>query len=89
MKKYNWIKMLVKKITRTDCDTNQEFYYFNNHVLLQNGMRDYVNVILNNDINFSFDFDTKELVFHRHCEKCREELITSFKEIYGSINVID
>lgn len=89
MKKYNWIKMLVKKITRSDCDANQRFYYFNNKVELQSGMRDYVDVWINTDDNFSFDFDTKELVIFTGCEDFKDILINSFNEIYGSINVTD
>lgn len=89
MKKYNWIKMLVKKITRTDCEHNQNFYYFNNTIELQSGMRDYVDVWINNDNNFSFDFDTKELVIFMACEYIKNILISSFKEIYGRIKVVE
>lgn len=89
MKKYNWIKMLVKKITRTDCDTNQSFYYFNNIVELQSGMRNYVDVWINHNNNFSFDFDTKELVIFTGCEDFKYILISSFKEIYGCITITD
>lgn len=87
MKKYNWIKMLVNKITRTDCNTNQNFYYFNNKIELQSGMRNYVDVWINTNDNFSFDFDTKELVFFTGCEDFKDILISSFNEIYGRIKV--
>lgn len=89
MKKYNWIKMLVRKITRTDCNTNQNFYYFNNKIELQSGMRGYVDVWVNNDSNFSFDFDTKELVIFTGCEDFKDILINSFNEIYGRIKVVN
>lgn len=89
MKKYKWIKMLVKKITRSDCDANQRFYYFNNKVELQSGMRDYVDVWINDSDNFSFDFDTKELVISMGCEDFKDILISSFKEIYGRIKVVE
>lgn len=89
MKKYNWIKMLVKKITRTDCNTNQNFYYFNNKIELQSGMRGYVDVWINTNDNFSFDFDTKELVIFTGCEDFKDILINSFNEIYGRIKVVN
>lgn len=91
-KTYKWLARLIDKITKSDCPNNNFFLYYGREVNLQSGTRDYVSVTISEDdrgwkvnqISFSFDFWTKELVFtgYNNYDE-RDAIINAFKEIYN------
>jgi hypothetical protein len=92
-KSYKWLSRLIDKITKSDCPNNNYFRYYGRIVTLQSGTRDYVSVNISeldsrgfsvNQIDFSFDFWTKELVFsgYNNYDE-RDAIINAFKGIYN------
>lgn len=91
-KTYKWLARLIDKITNKDCPNNNYFWYYGHEVILQSGTRDYVSVTIaeddrgwrKNQISFSFDYWTKELVFdsYNNYEE-RDTIIRAFKSIYN------
>ena len=97
-KSYNWLKRLVDKITKTDCPNNNYFWYYGHEVSLTSGTRDYVSVLIaeddrgwrKNQIDFSFDYWTKDLVFESYNNYDeRDAIIKAFKTYYSRVSVVD
>lgn len=95
-KSYKWLARLVDKITKTNCPNNNYFWYYGHIVTLSSGTRDYVSVTIaeddrgwqKNQIEFNFDFWTKELVFEYYNDYDeRDAIIKAFKSIYGRNNI--
>lgn len=97
MKKSNckWLSRLVNKITKKEQPNNDSFIYYNHRVTLQSGTVDFVGVTIQdmdfrNEIDFNFDFWTKELVFECYNDyEERDAIIKAFKDIYGRVKIID
>lgn len=97
-KSYKWLSRLIDKITKSDCPNNNYFMYYGHHVTLESGTRDYVSVNIAEDnkgwrinqIDFNFDFWTKELVFdgYNNYDE-RDVIITAFKELYRDLSIVD
>lgn len=95
-KSYKWLARLIDKITKTDCPNNNYFWYYGREINLQSGTRDYVSVTIaeddrgwrKNQIEFNFDFWTKELDFecYNNYDE-RDAIIKAFKSIYGRISI--
>lgn len=87
--------MLVNKITKKEQPNNDSFIYYNHRVTLQSGTVDFVGVTIQdmdfrNEIDFNFDFWTKELVFECYNDyEERDAIIKAFKDIYGRVKIID
>ena len=94
-KKYNWLARLVNKVTMKDQPNNDYFMYYGHRVTLQSGTRDYVDVHTSdqdndNQINFTFDFWTYDLVFFQYNNYDeRDTIIKAFKKYYGHIDITD
>ena len=102
-KSYNWLARLIDKITKDDCPNNNYFRYYGREIDLSSGTRDYVSVTVSetdnggwhcNQISFSFDYWTKELVFDAYNNYDERDAIASaFRHIYngryGSVRVVD
>lgn len=102
-KSYKWLSRLIDKITKSDCPNNNYFRYYGRIVTLQSGTRDYVGVNISeldsrgfhvNQIDFNFDFWTKEIVFEGYNNYDeRDAIISAFQNIYNdsleSVSVID
>lgn len=97
-KSYKWLKRLVDKITKTDCPNNNYFWYYGHEVSLTSGTRDYVSVLIaeddrgwrKNQIDFSFDYWTKDLVFESYNNYDeRDAIIKAFKTYYGRVSIVD
>ena len=95
-KSNKWLARLVDKITKTDCPNNNYFLYYGHIVTLSSGTRDYVSVTIaeddrgwqKNQIEFNFDFWTKELDFECYNDYDeRDAIIKAFKSIYGGNNI--
>lgn len=95
-KSYKWLARLIDKITKTDCPNNNYFWYYGREINLQSGTRDYVSVTIaeddrgwrKNQIEFNFDFWTKELDFEDYNDYDeRDAIIKAFKSIYGRISI--
>lgn len=95
-KSYKWLARLVDKITKSDCPNNNYFTYYGREINLQSGTRGYVSVTIaeddrgwpKNQIEFNFDFWTKELDFecYNNYDE-RDAIIKAFKSIYGRISI--
>lgn len=83
-----WINKMVERITRKDTPLNNSFKISRHQINCQSGMNDFVDVLIDNSHNFSFDFWTKELYRDSECQYW-EHIIQAFKDIYGSIKVVD
>lgn len=95
-KSYKWLARLVDKITKNDCPNNNYFRYYGHIITLSSGTRDYVSVTIaeydrgweRNQIEFNFDFWTKELNFECYNDYDeRDAIIKAFKSIYGCISI--
>lgn len=95
-KSYKWLARLVDKITKSDCPNNNYFRYYGHIITLSSGTRDYVSVTIaeydrgweRNQIEFNFDFWTKELDFEAYNNYDeRDAIIKAFKSIYGGNNI--
>lgn len=88
-KRFAWIWRLIDRITRSEQSNNDYFTYYGHRVALQSGMRDFVDVYIadmndRNQINFSFDYDLKELCFFSYNNYDeRDAIIKAFKRIYN------
>ena len=87
-KKYNWLARLIDRITKSEQANNDCFEYYGHRVTLQSGTRDYVSVNVadmdyRQQIDFSFDYWTKELCFEGYNEyEERDAIIRAFRRIY-------
>lgn len=90
-KSYNWLSRLIDKITKTDCPNNDHFYYYGREVTLQSGTLDYVDAFIidgNSQINFTFDFYTKELCFDSYESfEQRNVIMQAFRRLYNSLRI--
>lgn len=89
-KRYAWLERLIDRITRTEQSNNDYFDYYGHRVTLQSGTRDYVSVNISdrdyrNQIDFSFDYWTKEIDFEGYGNYDeRDAIIRGFKRVYNS-----
>lgn len=94
-KQYKWLLRLIDRITKNTASTNDNFNYYGKIVTLQSGTVDFVavNIMdqnLKNQIDFSFDFWTYELVFDGYNDYDeRDAIIKGFRGIYSHVSVID
>lgn len=94
-KKYNWLARLINRITKSEQSNNDYFNYYGHRITLQSGTRDYVDVHISdmdykNQVNFTFDFWTYDLVFFQYNEyEERDAIVRAFKEYYGHIDITD
>lgn len=89
-KNYKWLARLIDKITKSEQSNNDYFTYYGHQITLQSGTCDYVDVYIDNKINFAFDFWTKELdFFDYNCYDERDAIIKAFKRYYGHISITD
>ena len=93
-KGYKWLSRLIDKITKNDCPNNNYFTYYGHEVTLQSGTRDYVDVTVSKDnheeVSFTFDFWTKEVVFESYREyEERDAVIKALKVFYSHIDITD
>ena len=92
---FKYLSRLVDKITKKSQPNNDNFIYYNHQVTLQSGTVDFVGVTIQdmdfqNEINFSFDYWTKELVFESYNNyEERDAIIKAFKDIYGHVKIVD
>lgn len=94
-KQYKWLERLIDRIAKNTASTNDNFNYYGKIVTLQSGTVDFVavNIMdqdLKNQIDFSFDFWTYELVFDGYNDYDeRDAIIKGFRGIYSHVSVID
>lgn len=94
-KKYNWLARLINRITKSEQSNNDYFNYYGHRITLQSGTRDYVDVHISdmdykNQVNFTFDFWTYDLVFFQYNEyEERDAIVRAFKKYYGHIDITD
>ena len=94
-KQYKWLERLIDRITKKTASTNDNFNYYGKIVTLQSGTVDFVavNIMdqdLRNQIDFSFDFWTHELVFDGYNDyDDRDAIINGFRGIYNHVSVTD
>ena len=87
-KTYKWLTRLIDRITKSEQANNDFFVYYGHRVTLQSGTRDYVSVNVadmdyRHQIDFSFDYWTKELCFEGYNEyEERDAIIRAFRRIY-------
>ena len=83
-----WIDKMVEHLTRKDTPLNDSFKINRHQIDCQSGTSDFVDVVIDNSHHFSFDFWIKELYLDSECGYL-EHIIQAFKNIYGTIKVVD
>lgn len=90
--RYNYIRKLIDRITKSGQSNNDSFTYYGHLVELQSGTRDYVSVTLYKTddryggelADFSFDYWTLELHFVGTVGKVlTEKIISAFRHFYA------
>lgn len=75
---------LIERITKDTQPLNDYFSYYGHKVTLQSGSRDFVQVYIDKDISFSFDFWTKKLHIAYTANPNQAKVIKkTFDIIYG------
>lgn len=94
-RKYNNIKRLIDKLTRTEQSLNDTFNYYEFNVIMQSGTNGYFNadVSLKEDnhcyiASFSFDYWTKEVhITDAVNDNVIMNIIEGFDILYGKNNI--
>ena len=94
-RKYNNIKRLIDKLTRTEQSLNDTFNYYEFNVIMQSGTNGYFNadVSLKEDnhcyiASFSFDYWTKEVHIRNAVnDNVIMNIIEGFDILYGKNNI--
>lgn len=94
-RKYNNIKRLIDKLTRTEQSLNDTFNYYEFNVIMQSGTNGYFNaaVSLKEDnycyiTSFSFDYWTKEVHIRNAVnDNVIMNIIEGFDILYGKNNI--
>ena len=90
--RYNYIRKLMDRITKSGQSNNDSFTYYGHLVELQSGTRDYVSVTLYKTddryggelADFSFDYWTLQLHFVSTVGKSMtEKIINAFRHLYA------
>ena len=90
--RYNYIRKLIDRITKSGQSNNDSFTYYGHLVELQSGTRDYVSVTLYKTddryggelADFSFDYWTLQLHFVSTVGKSMtEKIINAFRHLYA------
>lgn len=92
-KKYQALKRLIDKITKSNAPLNNSFSYYNYTVGQYSGTCDYTDVTIvdfknRTECTFTFDFSTKELNFENYkTVEIRNAIIEAFKECYEDVRL--